>query len=148
MKRALILAVGCALLAGPGYALAQSPPPGPDRDGGRMAWRDGGWDRDGREGWRRDDRDRDDRRAYRDDDPRGTDEGWHHGRNEGHHRRGAQFWLRSGETRLGVQCDPNEPMRACVDAVTTLLDKARSLATSGANVTPPSGPGAGAPTTR
>src|SRR3954452_11715113 len=109
MKRALILAVGCALLAGPGYALAQSPPPGPDRDGGRMAWRDGGWDRDGRGGWRRDDRDRDDRRAYRDDDPRGTDEGWHHGRDEGHHRRGAQFWLRSGETRLGVRCDPNEP---------------------------------------
>src|SRR3954453_16983435 len=50
MKRALILAVGCALLAGPGYAWAQSPPPGPDRDGGRMAWRDGGWGRDGRGG--------------------------------------------------------------------------------------------------
>jgi len=34
--------VVCALLAGPGYAWAQSPPPGPDRGDGRMAWRDGG----------------------------------------------------------------------------------------------------------
>src|SRR3954452_864797 len=115
MKRALMIAVGCALLAGPGYALDQSPPPGPDRDDGRMAWRDGGWDRDGREGWRRDDRDRDDRRAYR-DDPRGPDEGWHHGRSEGHHRRGAQFWLRSGEPRLGVQWPPERAdarLRGC-----------------------------------
>jgi hypothetical protein len=48
MKRALILAAGCALLAGP--ALAQSPPPGPDRDGDRMERRDTRGDRDWRGG--------------------------------------------------------------------------------------------------
>ena len=35
MKRALIIAAGCALLAGP--ASAQSSPPGPDRDGDRWS---------------------------------------------------------------------------------------------------------------
>ena len=95
MKRALIIAAGCALLAGP--ALAQSPPPGPDRDGDRMERRDVGWDRDWRGGWRRDDRDRD-------DEPRDLAEGWrgawsrHHG-----HRRGAGFFLQSGDTRLAVR---------------------------------------------
>ena len=67
MKRALIIAAGCALLAGP--ALAQSPPSGPDRDGDHMERRDLGWDRDWRGGWGWDDRDRDDQ-------PRDLAEGW------------------------------------------------------------------------
>ena len=143
MKRTLIIiAAGCALLAAPGAALAQSPPPGPDRDGDRMERRDVRGDRDWRGGWGRDDRDRD----Y---GPRGSGEGWHGswGR-DGGHRHGAGFWLRSGETRLGVRCDPSESMRACVDAATTLLDRMRSLPASGATATPPAGSGAGAPAPR
>jgi hypothetical protein len=146
VKRALIIAAGCALFAGPVPALAQSLPPGPDRDGDRMVRQDMRGDRDWRGGWRRDDGDRDDRRAYRDDGQRGSEENrnWGGGRDDSP-RRGAHFWLRSGDTRLGVRCDPNEPMRACVDAATTLLDKARSLATVGASSTPPASSGAGSP---
>ena len=127
MKRALIIAAGWTLLASPAWA--QSPPFGPDRDGDRMERRDMRGDRDWRGGWGRDDRD---------DGPRGPYGGWHGG-----HRHGAGFWLRSGETRLGVRCDPNEPMRACVDAATTLLDRVRALPALGADTTPPS-PGVGA----
>ena len=122
IKRALIIAAGCALLAGPVPASAQSPAAG---FGPNHAERqDLRGDRDWRGGWRRDDRDRDDRRAYRDDGQRGSEENrnWGGGRDDSP-RRGAHFWLRSGDTRLGVRCDPNEPMRACVDAATTLLDK-------------------------
>jgi hypothetical protein len=139
MKRALIIAAGCALLAGP--ALAQSPPPGPDRDGDRMERRDVGWDRDWRGGWGRGDRDRD-------DEPRDLAEGWRGawGRHHGHHR-GAGFFLQSGDTRLAVRCDQDEPMRACVDAATTLLDRVRSPPTSGATATPPVSSSAGAPAT-
>ena len=142
MKRTLIIAAGCALLAAPGAAWAQSPPPGPDRDGDRTERHDVRGDRDWRGGWGRDDRDRD----Y---GPRGSGEGWQGswGR-DGGHRHGAGFWLRSGETRLGVRCDPNESMRACVDAATTLLDRMRLLPASGATATPPAGSGAGAPAPR
>ena len=147
MKRVLIVAAGCALLAGPLPALAQSPPTGPDPD--RMERRDVRDVRDGRGEWRRDDRYREEWHGYRDDGPRGPEGGWHHGRGwHGGHRGGAQFWLRSGETRLGVRCDPNEPMRACVDAATMLLDRARALTSPGAGTTPPAGSGTGAPTTR
>ena len=83
MKRALIIAAGWTLLAGPAWA--QSPPFGPDRDGDRMERRDMRGDRDWRGGWGRDNRD---------DGPRGPYGGWHGG-----HRHGAGFWLRSGETR-------------------------------------------------
>ena len=140
MKRALIMAAGCALLAGP--ALAQSSPPGPDRDGDRMEHRDMRGDRDWRGGWGRGDWD---------DGPRGRGGDWHGGwGHHGDHRHGAGFWLQSGDIRLGVRCDRNEPMRACVDAATTLLDRVRSLPTSGATGTPPasSGPGTPAPTPR
>jgi hypothetical protein len=131
MKRALIIAAGWTLLASPAWA--QSPPFGPDRDGDRMERRDMRGDRDWRGGWGRDDRD---------DGPRGPYGGWHGG-----HRHGAGFWLRSGETRLGVRCDPNEPMRACVDAATTLLDRVRALPTSGTAATPTTSSAVGADTT-
>ena len=41
-------------------------------------------------------------------------------------RRGAGFLLRSGDATMAVRCDPQENMRACVDATTTLLERARS----------------------
>src|SRR5437588_159618 len=71
---------------------------------------------------RSDDRDyRDDR--YRPDDDRasrgtghnGGDEGWRPGK-------GASFWLRVGDTRIGAKCPNGESMRACVDATLMLLD--------------------------
>jgi hypothetical protein len=53
-------------------------------------------------------------------------------------RRGAGFLLRSGDTTVAVRCDPQESMRACVDATTTLLERARSaLPQGGAPGTPP-----------
>jgi hypothetical protein len=55
-------------------------------------------------------------------------------------RRGAGFMLRSGETTVAVRCDPQENMRACVDATTTLLERARSTLQGGTPSTPPSPP--------
>jgi hypothetical protein len=51
-------------------------------------------------------------------------------------RRGAAFLLRSGETTLAVRCDPQENMRACVDAGTTLLERAHSMLPPGGSATP------------
>jgi hypothetical protein len=42
-------------------------------------------------------------------------------------RRGFGFLLRSGDSTIAVRCDPNESMKACVEATTTLLERARSL---------------------
>lgn len=39
---------------------------------------------------------------------------------------GARFMLRSGDLTIRVRCDPKEPMRACVDATLSLMDRARS----------------------
>ena len=47
-------------------------------------------------------------------------------------RRGAGFLLRSGDATMAVRCDPEENMRACVDAATTLLERARSTLPAGA----------------
>jgi len=47
-------------------------------------------------------------------------------------RRGAAFLLRSGDTTLAIRCDPQENMRACVDAGTTLLERSRSMLSPGA----------------
>src|SRR4051812_38418453 len=134
MKRVLIIAAGFALLAGPAWA--QSPLSGSDRDGDRMERRDMGADRDWRGGWGW---------GHRDGGPRGPGGGWHDGRgHHGGHRQGAGFFFQRGDTRFAVRCDQQESMRDCVDAATTLLDRVRSLPTSGATGTPPasSGPGA------
>ena len=48
---------------------------------------------------------------------------------------------RAGEATLTVRCDPRDSMRSCVDAATTLLDRARSAMPSGG------GPGGTAPGT-
>jgi len=55
--------------------------------------------------------------------------------------RGAGFLLRAGDATLAVRCDPRDSMRSCVDAATTLLDRARSAMPSGG------GPGGTAPGT-
>src|SRR4051812_29243029 len=136
MRRALVIAAGWALLAGPAWA--QSSPPGSDRDGDRMEHRDMRADRDWRGEWSRRDWD---------DGPRGR-EGWHGGwGRHGGHRPGAGFLLQSGDTRLAVRCDQNESMRACVDAATTLLDRVRSLPSARAGTTAPATPRAGNPAT-
>ena len=41
---------------------------------------------------------------------------------------GARFMLRAGDVRLAVQCSPGEPMKACVDAATSLMDRAKTMA--------------------
>ena len=81
------------------------------------------------------DRDRDDdddsyRREYRDERERdrGDHHRWHH---RGGYGGGARFFIRSGETRLGVVCDRGESMRNCVDAALTLFDKIRQVPPSG-----------------
>jgi hypothetical protein len=45
---------------------------------------------------------------------------------------GASFFLRSGDGTLAVRCDPQDSMKSCVDATLTLLDRARSMQSSGA----------------
>jgi hypothetical protein len=55
-------------------------------------------------------------------------EGGHEGMRRG---RGAAFFLRSGDATVGVRCDPQESMKACVDATLTLLDRARSMVPPG-----------------
>src|SRR5215203_4229586 len=111
MRKTILLAAVLALSASMAHAQ------GRDRD------RD-----DDEDGWR-------DHRQYRAERGRDYDEdrrGWHHG---GVDKRGggARFFLRSGETRLGVVCDTAESMRNCVDAAMTLFDKVRqgALGTSG-----------------
>jgi hypothetical protein len=54
---------------------------------------------------------------------------------------GAAFFLRSGEQMVAVRCDPQDSMRACVDATLTLLDRARSMQPSGAAPAPGGTPG-------
>lgn len=55
-----------------------------------------------------------------------------------HLRRGNAFgfFLRNGDATIAVKCDPNDSMKACVEATTTLLDKAR------ASMPPTGSPGA------
>ena len=147
MKRMLIMAAGLAVLMGHGQAWAQSSTAVSDRGSDGVERQDASRDRDGRGGWGRGDRDRDDRRGYRSDggsreskeDDRGRD---------GRYGRGAGFMLQSGDTRLRMRCNPDESMRACVDAATTLLDRARTLPNTGATSTPSTGAGPASPPAR
>lgn len=54
---------------------------------------------------------------------------------------GAGFFLRNGDAMVAVRCDPQDSMKACVDATLTLLDRARTMQPSGAapGGTPPGG---------
>src|SRR3954451_21711434 len=66
--------------------------------------------------------------------------------------RGAGFLVRVGDATLAVRCDARDSMRACVDAATTLLERARGVMPSGGatSAAPGAGPGAapGAPPPR
>lgn len=110
MKKALVMAAGLMLIALP--ALSQS---SADTDA-----RDRSYDR----------RDRDDLEELLrgiGDDGSGS-----------RLRRGAGFLLRSGDATVAVRCDPQETMRACVEATTTLLERARTaLPPGGAPAAPP-----------
>jgi hypothetical protein len=110
MKKALVVAAGLMLIALP--ALSQSSTDTGDRDRS--------YDR----------RDRDDLEELLrgiGDDGSGS-----------RLRRGAGFLLRSGDATVAVRCDPQENMRACVDATTTLLERARAaLPPGGTPGTPP-----------
>jgi hypothetical protein len=47
--------------------------------------------------------------------------------------RGFGFFMRNGDSVIAVRCDPNDSMKACVEATTTLLEKARAAAPSTAS---------------
>ena len=90
-----------------------------DRDGwgpgGWGHWReDGGWGRGGwgwgHGGWR---------------GGKGWQEGGWRRMHRGHHA--AHFMFRSPRGAFAVKCGEDEPMRACVEAVTAILDKLQSM---------------------
>ena len=66
---------------------------------------------------------------------------------EGVRQGGAGFFLRNGDAMVAVRCDPQDSMRTCVDATLTLLDRARSMQSSGTSSggTPGTPPGAQTP---
>lgn len=85
---------------------------------------------------RDDDRDRSyDRSDSRKDDRYRPNEDWdrsYHGRyGDDFPRRGSSFHIRIGDAKIQVRCGPRETLKDCVDAATTLLDKARSLPVTG-----------------
>jgi len=121
MRKALLMAFALAVSAS--SAQAQG------RDG----------DRDDDDGWKRDHREYRHGRDRHDDDEWGEEHRGRFGRGGG-----ARFFVRSGETRLGIVCDPGESMRNCVDAALTLLDRAKqvgsaapSATTGGSSPSPP-----------
>jgi len=117
ISKAVLLAAGIAMLSSTAFAQA----PSRDESGQRRSdtyrsddrdWRDyrGGWDRMG------------------DHMDHGGDAGG---------RRGASFFLRNGNTSLGVRCGSGESLQTCVDAATKLMDRARSLQSSPPNAPVP-----------
>jgi hypothetical protein len=114
MNRAFVITA--VLLLSPLPAFSQSPPAGEGRDSSYSR------------------RDRDLEELLR---------GIGDGGREGMRRGGAAFFLRSGDAMVAVRCDPQDSMRACVDATLTLLDRARSMQPSGA--APGGAPGAQPP---
>lgn len=115
MRKAFLAAAGLMLIALP--AFAQSTDEADDRGSSHSQ------------------RDRD-----LDDLLRGLDGG---GMRRGGPARGAGFLLRVGDATLAVRCDPRDSMRACVEAATTLLERARAgmpsgSGTGGAPGAPPS----------
>ena len=83
--------------------------------GGWGHWRgDGGWDRWHGGGW--------------------------HGMRRGH--QAARFMFRSPQGAFAVKCSEDEPMRTCVEAITTILDRLQAMRQSAPGQTQPgtSGP--------
>src|SRR5829696_4028773 len=112
MRKALLMAFALAVSAS--SAQAQG------RDG----------DRDDDDGWKRDHREYRHGRDRHDDDEWGEEHRGRFGRGGG-----ARFFVRSGETRLGIVCDPGESMRNCVDAALTLLDRAKQAGSAAPSAT-------------
>jgi hypothetical protein len=63
-----------------------------------------------------------------------------HGREGPRRGGGASFFLRSGDGTVAVRCDPQDSMKSCVEATLTLMDRARSMQSSGGS---PGGPPGG-----
>lgn len=85
---------------------------------------------------------RDDRDRSYDRSDRGKDEGRYHpdedrdwgywrGNGDDVARSGSSFHMKVGDAKIHVRCGPRETLKDCVDAATTLLDKARSLPVTG-----------------
>lgn len=103
-----LVATGMALAAG-GVAVAQtaSPPPPPPAEG-PMGGPPGGPPGDGMRG------------------PGPGHGGGHHGRMHGRPpppSKAAYFHVRRGDARVDIKCAEDEPMKACVEAGSALLDK-------------------------
>ncbi|WP_336490011.1 hypothetical protein [Methylobacterium nigriterrae] len=110
MSKALITAACLLLLPLP--ALAQSSSRDDDRGG---SYDRGDSRKDDMRYHPNEDRERGYRHGYADDAPRG----------------GSSFHMKIGDAKINVRCGPRETLKDCVDAATTLLDKARSLPVSG-----------------
>ncbi|TAI63918.1 hypothetical protein CWO89_21590 [Bradyrhizobium sp. Leo170] len=52
---------------------------------------------------------------------------------------GFGFFMRAGDATIAVRCDPNDSMKACVEATTTLIEKARSSVPSTGTPSPSPG---------
>ena len=117
MRKAILMAGALALSASMAHAQGRDR----DRDDDDDSWRD--------------------RREYRAERGRDYDDDHHGWHGRFHKGGGARFFLRSGDTRLGVVCDSGESMRNCVDAAMTLFEKVRQGAgasgTTGGSSTPP-----------
>ena len=130
MRRMLMIALGGALLFGMGQACAQSSQSGGQRDNDQQEREDFHRGRDGQAAWNRGERDRDDRQpGWNERGPRDRADWRAYGNDDG--RRGGRagvsgFHLQIGDTRLDMRCNPNEPMRSCVEAATALLESARA----------------------
>jgi hypothetical protein len=48
----------------------------------------------------------------------------------GFRRGGASFFLRSGDSVIAVRCDPQDTMKACVEATQTLMERAKAAQTA------------------
>lgn len=113
MRKYLLIGMGVALLAGAGAAFAQMGPGGPH----------------GRDGMDRD-------RMDRFDDGDGPDAMAMMHRMHHRHSQGAAFRLKRGDMEIDVRCSPEEPMSACVNAASMLLDKANGNTASPAPSAP------------
>jgi hypothetical protein len=107
ISKAVLLAAGVAILSSTAFAQA----PSRDEPGQRRS-----------DTYRSDDRDWGDHRGGWDRMSDHMDRG-----GEPSARRGASFFLRNGNTSLGMRCGSGESLQTCVDAATKLMDRARSL---------------------
>jgi hypothetical protein len=132
MKRTILIVAGSLLLGAPAIAQSSDRPyersdqSRDRRDQERNDWRDR--NTDGGRGWTEHER-----------SARSDDEGGGMQRRAGRNR-GARFFIKSGDTEIKVKCDAQESMRACVDAVTSLMERSRAMSGSAATSPPATTP--------